>query len=246
MADVGVDAVGKVDGDRTLGQVDDVAPRRKNEDFVGKGVELQGVDEFFRIARVLPFQEVAQPAHFFIESVLVGRLVAFFITPMGGDAVFGDAVHFPGADLDFYRLPSRPDDCRVQGLVVIGLRHGDVVLEAVRQWLPQAVDDTQDAVAVLDVVDDDADGEEVIDLAQVAVIFLHLFINAVKMLGPAVDFAVDVGFVEGLLEDVDGFVDDFFADVALLLHLVDEVVVLVRFEVAEGQIFQFPLDIENP
>ena len=134
----------------------------------------------------------------------------------------------------------------MQGLVVIGLRHGDVVLEAVRQWLPQAVDDTQDAVAVLDVVDDDADGEEVIDLAQVAVIFLHLFINAVKMLGPAVDFAVDVGFVEGLLEDVDGFVDDFFADVALLLHLVDEVVVLVRFEVAEGQIFQFPLDIENP
>lgn len=87
--------------------------------------------------------------------------------------------------------------------------------------------DAQDAVAVLDVVDDDADGEEVIDLAQVAVIFLHLFINAVKMLGPAVDFAVDVGFVEGLLEDVDGFVDDFFADVALLFHLVDEVVVLV-------------------
>ena len=246
VADVGMDAVGEVDGNSPLGQVDDVAPRRKNEDFVGKSIELKGIDKFLGIARILPFQEVAQPAHLFIESILIGCLIAFFITPMSSNTVFGNAVHFPSTDLDFDGLPSRPDDRRVQGLIVIGLRHGDVVLEAVRQGLPQAVDDAQDAIAVLDVVDDDADGEKVIDLAQVAVIFLHLLINAVKMLGPAVDFAMDMGFVEGFLEDVDGFVDDFFADVALLLHLVDEVIVFIRFEIAEGQIFQFPFDIEDP
>ena len=82
---------------------------------------------------------------------------------MGGDAVFGDVMHFPGANLDFNGLPPRPDNRRVQRLVVIGLGHSDIVFEAVRQGLPQAVDDAQNTVAVLDVVDDDPDGEEVVD-----------------------------------------------------------------------------------
>lgn len=164
---------------------------------------------------------------------------------MSGDAVFGDVVHFPGSNLYFNGLSPGPDNRRVQGLVVIGLGHGNVVLEAVRQGLPQAVDDTQDTVAVLDVVDDDPDGEEIIDLAQVAVIFFHFLINAVKMLGPAVDFAVDVRVVKGFSQDVDGFVDDFFADVPLLFHLIDEVVVFIRFKVAKRQILQLPFDVEN-
>ena len=70
MAYVRMDTVGKVDGNSPLGQVDDVAPRRKDEDFVGEGVELEGVDEFLGIARILPFEEVAEPAIFSSNSFL--------------------------------------------------------------------------------------------------------------------------------------------------------------------------------
>ena len=153
---------------------------------------------------------------------------------MGSDAVFGYVMHFPRTDLDFDRLSPRADNRRMEGLVVIGLRHSNIVFKAIGQGLPETVHDAQDAITILYRIDDDADGIEVIDLAQVAVVLFHFFINAVEMLGPAVDFELDVGIFQGLTQDFNGFIDDFFADVAFLLHLVDEIVIFIRFEIAEG------------
>lgn len=47
VADVGVDAVGKVDGDRTLGQVDDVAPRRKTKTSSEKASSFRALTNSF-------------------------------------------------------------------------------------------------------------------------------------------------------------------------------------------------------
>jgi len=38
---------------------------------------------------------------------------------MGGNTIFGNAVHFKGADLDFKRLPARGNDGRMKGLIAI-------------------------------------------------------------------------------------------------------------------------------
>lgn len=65
------------------------------------------------------------------------------------------------------------------------------------------------------------------------------------MLRPAVNLALDMGVLQSFAQYVDRFVDDFFADVPLLLHLVYQVVVFIGLQIAEGQVFQFPLDIEN-
>ena len=113
---------------------------------------------------------------------------------MGGNAVFGNVVHFPRTYLYFHGLSARADNRRMQRLVVVGLGHGNIVLEPVRQGLPQAVHDAENAVTVLNGVDNNANGIQIVDLAEIAVIFLHFFVNAVKMFGPAVDFKGNARF----------------------------------------------------
>ena len=70
---------------------------------------------------------------------------------MGGDPVLGQVVHFPGPDLDLQALLVLGDDGRVEGLVEVGLGHGDEIAEAVGDGRPFLVDDAQRGVAVLDV-----------------------------------------------------------------------------------------------
>ena len=55
VADFGMDAVSKVDRDRALRQVDDIALRCEDEDFIREDIELQGIHEFLRVAGILPF-----------------------------------------------------------------------------------------------------------------------------------------------------------------------------------------------
>ena len=50
-----MDAVSKVDRDRALRQVDDIALRCEDEDFIREDIELQGIHEFLRVAGILPF-----------------------------------------------------------------------------------------------------------------------------------------------------------------------------------------------
>ena len=106
---------------------------------------------------------------------------------MGGDAVLGDAVHVPGADLDFHRVALRPDDRRVQRLVHVDLRHRDEVLEPSGHRLPQRVDDAERTVAVPDGTGDHADGREVVDLVELATLIVHLLPDGVEVLGPPAD-----------------------------------------------------------
>ena len=188
MADFRMNAVSKINGNRSLGKVDDITPRREDKDFIGKCVELQGIDKFFGIARILPFQKIAQPPHFFIKFILSGIGIAFLVPPVCSDTVFGYAMHLPCTYLYFHRLPAGPDDRRMQRLVIIGLRHGNVIFETVWQRLPQTVHDAEDTIAVLDRIDNDTDGIQVVYLTEVPVIFFHFFINTVKMFGPAIDF----------------------------------------------------------
>ncbi len=245
MADFGVDAVGEIDGVGACRQIDDVAPGSEYEDFVGEDVEPDGLHEFPRVAEVLlPFEQLPQPGQLLLV-ILVGAFAAFLVAPVGGDAVFGDAVHFPGPDLDFQRLAGGADDGGVQRLVEVGLGHGDEVLEPVRQRLPQGMDDAEGAVAVLDVVDDNPDRRQVVDFAEVFVVFLHLFEDAVEILGPPLDFGLDAHRFQALAQQDDGLADHFLALGPLLLDLVDELVIVVRFQKTEGQVLEFPFDAEN-
>ena len=56
VADAGVNGVGKVDGGRTCRQGNDTSLGGKDEHFVVKHIDLQGLDIFIRIGILLAFQ----------------------------------------------------------------------------------------------------------------------------------------------------------------------------------------------
>ena len=123
----GMDAVGKVDGRGAGGQIDDVALRREHEHLVGEHIHLQGVDKLFGVGALLIFQ---QPAHPFIVVLVALALAVLLIFPVGGDTVFGDLVHLPGADLHLEGDAVVAHHGGVEGLVHIGLGGADIVLKA--------------------------------------------------------------------------------------------------------------------
>lgn len=78
------------------------------------------------------------------------------------------------------------------------------------------------------------DGEEVVDWLKSRLSFFISYKCFSKMLGRPLISQWMWASSSRLFQDVDGFVDDFFADVSLLLHPIDEVVVFIGFEASEG------------
>ena len=99
-----------------------------------KEVYPQGLHELAGVLGLgLPVHDLPKPLQLLVLSV--GPLASaplVLVHPVRRDAVLSGLVHVVRADLDLERLALRPDDRRVERLVHVGLRHGDVVLEAAR------------------------------------------------------------------------------------------------------------------
>ncbi len=91
-------------------------------------------------------------------------------------------VHFPGADLHFERNSLFADDRRVERLVHVRLRRGNIILKPVRQRAEHIVDNAEDVIAVVHRVDNDADGVNVIDFIHRTPLNEHFAVNAVDAL----------------------------------------------------------------
>src|SRR2546430_8733852 len=169
--DLGVDAVGEVDDRGADREVEQVALRREDEHLVGEQVLLDGAEELLRVLELLlPFEELAEPGE---PLAVVDGAVLPLVAPVGRDAVLCDAVHLARADLDLDPLAVRADDRGVQRLIAVGFRQGDVVLEAPRHRLPVGVRAAERLVAFAERVDDDAEGDEVVDLVVQQGLRLH-------------------------------------------------------------------------
>ena len=123
----GVDAVSKVDGRGAGGEIDDIALGGEHEHLISEHIHLQGMDKLLGVGALLIFQ---QPAHPFIVVLVALALAVLLIFPVGGDTVFGDLVHLPGADLHLEGDAVVAHHGGVEGLVHIGLGGADIVLES--------------------------------------------------------------------------------------------------------------------
>lgn len=176
VADVGMDAVSKVDRRRTGGEVYNIALRGEHKDLVGKEVDLHVMEEVLRVGLLLALKESAYPR----ELVLIPRAhdgvraLAHLILPVRGNAVLGGVVHVPGAYLHLEGDALGADDRGVHALVHIGLRRGYIVLEAPRHGLEHIMDDAEDVIAVGYRIDDDAESAEVEDAVYVKVLGILL------------------------------------------------------------------------
>ena len=157
---------------------------------------------------------------------------------MGGYAVFRRLVHLVGADLHLEGDAVLVHKGGVQGPVQVGLRHGDVVLEPARQGLPLGVDDAQGSVAVVHRVHDDADGDEVVDLADTHVVALHLAVGGIEMLGTAGELGVDAGLLHELPHAFHGGAQELEPLLLLPGYEAADALIFLRHEILEGQIFE--------
>ena len=81
--------------------------RREDVDHLLEDVGLERLDELLGVGDlVTPLHELPQPGDLRFDAG-VGA-AAFLVAPVGGDAVLGDVVHLPGADLDLDRVTSGP------------------------------------------------------------------------------------------------------------------------------------------
>ena len=168
--------------------------RREHEHLVLEDVELDALDELGRVRLAdvaLPVHELAQPGE--LGVVVAVGLRALLVAPVGGDADLGHLVHRVGPDLDLERLAVERDDRGVERLVQVVLGDRDVVVELARDRAPQRVDDAQRRVAVADLVDEHADGVDVVDLAELRALALHLLPDAVDVLRAALELGLDAG-----------------------------------------------------
>ena len=239
----GMDAVGKVQGRGALGHGDHVALGGKEENLLGKQIGLEGIDKLLAVAGfILPVQNLTHPEQLAVQ--VIAPAAALLVAPVGGNAVLSHTVHLPGADLHLEgegHLPSAHHR-GVQGLVHVGLGHGDIVLEAAGNLVPQGMHNAQHRVAVGDGVHQYPDGNQVVNLVEGLVLQNHLAVDGVEVLGPAVDIIVDVLFVQ-----LGGQLRNHHADILLALgaflsHLLHQVLIPCRVDVAQGKILQLLLD----
>ena len=144
---------------------------------------------------------MAQPGE--LRVVLAVALAAFLVPPVGSDADLADLVHPVGPDLDLERLSVECDHGGVERLVEVVLRVRDVVVELAGDRSPEGMDDAERRVAVADVVDEDPDRVDVVDLGELGALALHLLVDAVDVLGAALQIGIDAGVLEPRLELAD-------------------------------------------
>ena len=207
--DVGVDLVREVERGGAGGERLDLALGREDEDLVLDQLVAQLLGELARVVLVaLPVEQRLEPLELDVRGVDRGALAALarlLVAPVRGDAVLRGLVHVAGADLDLERPPLGPDHGRVERLVHVELGHGDHVLEAPRQRLPQRVRMTPTApVAVLHGLDDHPHRREVVDLVELAALAGHLRVDRVEVLGAAGDLGGDAERLELLCEVAAG------------------------------------------
>ena len=245
-----MDGVCEIDRSGADGKVLDLAAGCEAVYVVREQVQvaLEQVHKLTVIGHVLlPLKDLAEPGQFFFLSGLFNLLAAsgFFIFPVGGNTVFGGAVHLIGADLDLKGLSGRTDERRVQGLIHVCLGHCDIVLEPAGDGLIHLMDRAEHGITVTDGADDDAYGKEVINLFKGFLLVEHFAIDTEEMFDSSVHFSFDAGFQKMLLDFYCDLLDIVFPLMLFLLNFGTEIIVDIGIKIFQREVIKFNLDLGN-
>ena len=249
VAQVGVNLVGEVNGGSAGGEFHDVALGGVHEDLVVEQVFPHRLEEFVGVRGfALPLQELPQPGHALLELTAGCGTGALLVTPVGGDAVLGHLVHVAGLDLHLQGMTAIAVNGGVQGLVHVLLGGGDVIVELAGYGVPHTVGHAQGGVAVGDIIDDYAQGVEVMNVAQflaVGFVLLHLLVDGIDTLGPAVHLGAELVGGEFVAEPVGDL-----GDIGLALGTsggqhTGYFPVSGLVQVSEGKVVKLPLEFPD-
>ena len=239
-AQIGVDVEGEVEQRGPFGQLAQVAVGGEDEDLARGGFGVETLRQ--RVRRVLhQFAQAAEPLFAGLRS-LSHALVA----PVRGDAPLGHGVHALGADLHLDPAAFGRHG-GVQRLVAVRLGDRNPVAHAVGIGRVEVRHDgvnrpAEPLLLLVRAVDDDADGEDVVDALEGHVLLVHLRPDREDRLRAALDVVFHAEAVEPLGDRHEEAGDEGAALLGALLEFRDDVLVVLRFEVFEGDVLQLALD----
>ncbi len=127
--------------------------------------------------------------------------------------------------------------------VFFGLR--DIVIKLAGDGVENIVDYAERLVTLRDALHDDTNRAHVVNLAEGQVLALHLAVNAVDVLGPSLDIRFQSFAREMFLDVGRDPLHIGFAVGTALVQLRGNFAVTFRFQVAKGEVFQFPLELPD-
>ena len=215
VADFGVDRVGEINRRGAARKDHHASFRREGVNLLGIEVHAQSREKFARLLHLLhPLDQMAHPD----DALIVGRrrhVVTVFIFPVRGDALLGDAMHILRSNLHFERLAGM-NHGRVQRLVEVRARHGDVVLESPGHGPPDLMDHAERGVAILHRVGDHAHGQQVVDLIEIALLLLNFQMHRIEPLDARLHFGGNAALDHFLANRVLHFSQEFVEVFCLL------------------------------
>ena len=228
--------VRKIDRCGTIRQSLDISLRSKAVNTVRKKIQviLEKAHELPVIGHVLlPFKDLTEPVQLLLLALIyrqfaIGR---FLIFPVCSDTIFCCLVHFESTDLDLKWLSIWSDQCGMQGLVHIWLRHGNVILESARDRFVHLMDDAKGCITVLDCIYQNTDCKQIINLIDRLVLIDHLLVNTEEMLDSSIHLCLDSGIVHMLLDLAYDIIDKFLAFTLTKSDLVHKIIIYIRFEI---------------
>ncbi len=164
---------------------------------------------------------------------------------MSRDTVLRGIVHFYGAYLNLKRNALFADNCRMQRLITVRLRGGDIVLEAVRHGAEQVVNNAEYIITFDDRLNDDPHGVNVIDLIERLVLDVHLLVNAEYRLYSALNDRLGLDIADALSDTLDYRIDKAVALVLVNIQQPLYFLAAVRVKVMNGNTFHFLLDVAH-
>ena len=242
-ADFAVEAIGEVEGEGTLGEVDDVALWGIDENLVGEEVQFQLVEiDLFAFAEAgSGGLELGNPEEVSGEVLdfaffIILREFLFVVIERGGETVFGEIVHLASADLELDNLFVGGDDGGVEGLVAVLFRNANIVLDPAGHGGVEGMDEAEDEIAGGDVGDDDTEGVEVVDFGDVLAVFGEFAVEGIDGFDAARKLEGDFFFFEQGADFGFDFLESFFARLVGAGDEVGEVGVAFGVNVGEGEI----------
>ena len=160
--------------------------------------------------------------------------------------MLSNIVHALGAYLHFHPFIFRSEHSDVEALIAIALRHAEPVTQSFWVGLIHIGDDGVDLPALLFLlfqrrVEDDADGKEVVDALEAALLLLHLLPDGVDALGAPLDMKFQSSLFEPCLDRSDEAVDVSVARLFGGVELFLDHIIGIVLEVFEREVLQLTL-----
>ena len=248
-ANFGVEAKSEIERKGAFEEVNHVAFGGVDEDLVGEKVEFKfaGIDLFAMGELGAGFLELFDPEEVGGELLDFAADVIFAKFLLGvmercGETAFGIIMHFTGANLKFDDVFFRGDDGGVDGLVTILFRGGDVVFDAALHGGKKSVDDAKGEIAIGDVADDNAQGNEIVDAIDVLIVFGEFAMERIDGFNATVDFKLDFFFAEGGFNGRFGGFELFVGGFEFGLRELVEFFVAFGIDMSEADFFELGAD----